>query len=427
MLNKLLNVISEMRKAEEEHIIQILQKKDTFENKLSLEKQKLPYVINLLDEVRPNENAHSRILIRLLQFSENGKYPLLESFLNYLGEPFTGLIFENPVFTTERDRIDARIRDSNRTKSIILENKVHFAVEQEKQIERYVDNEIKSGFNEENIYVLHLSRDGGTASEFSLSSIKRSSLKTRYRDINYRDDILGWLEKIDLNILANNSLNKPLLRSAIVQYINHIEGLFLIRKGEEIMKNEMIEIIKKEFNLFAEKSLSAQLDKVSAYKDYINDLQAYISQIEKEIAFSALQTFGNELCVKTFDNISIERLQPIKKFGVIGSGIIFKPYGWKDKYSIRLEFEGDLCSLFFGIFNSKGDSQEQLSNALHNVFEQKDLAGPPEIWPYWEWVSKESNYEYLVKEIESGALSRTIEIMVNKTIANTLNISDLRS
>ena len=42
-------------------------------------KQRLPYHLNVIDELHINENAHSRILCKLLQYqSENGKYEFLE-------------------------------------------------------------------------------------------------------------------------------------------------------------------------------------------------------------------------------------------------------------------------------------------------------------------------------------------------------------
>jgi predicted PP-loop superfamily ATPase len=51
------------------------------------EKVKLPYHINLIDELHANENAHSRILEKLLkQKTHEGKFELLESFIEYLKE-----------------------------------------------------------------------------------------------------------------------------------------------------------------------------------------------------------------------------------------------------------------------------------------------------------------------------------------------------
>jgi hypothetical protein len=43
--------------------------------------QKLPYHLNVIDELRATENAHSRIQIKLLGYAENGCYTFLQSFL----------------------------------------------------------------------------------------------------------------------------------------------------------------------------------------------------------------------------------------------------------------------------------------------------------------------------------------------------------
>lgn len=50
--------------------------------------QKLPYHLNVIDELRANENAHSRILIKLLGYTENGCYTFLQSFLKSMGSGF---------------------------------------------------------------------------------------------------------------------------------------------------------------------------------------------------------------------------------------------------------------------------------------------------------------------------------------------------
>ena len=60
----------------------------------------LPYSINLLDELHANENAHSRILSKLLQFPEKIQdhtlYPILDLFLKKLEEPFSQLVQHRP-------------------------------------------------------------------------------------------------------------------------------------------------------------------------------------------------------------------------------------------------------------------------------------------------------------------------------------------
>jgi len=81
-------------------LLNILDSLSGFYSVYSEEKVKLPYSINLLDELHANENAHSRILSKLLQFPEKIKdhtlYPILDLFLKKLEEPFSQLVQHRP-------------------------------------------------------------------------------------------------------------------------------------------------------------------------------------------------------------------------------------------------------------------------------------------------------------------------------------------
>ena len=47
-------------------------------------KQALPYSINIIRELHATENANSRILRGLLQYSPDGQYPILHSFIELM-------------------------------------------------------------------------------------------------------------------------------------------------------------------------------------------------------------------------------------------------------------------------------------------------------------------------------------------------------
>ncbi|MDR1554163.1 MAG: PD-(D/E)XK nuclease family protein, partial [Prevotellaceae bacterium] len=95
------------------------------------EKANLPYHINLIDELHADENAHSRILAKLLQYkSAEQKYDILDSFVEYLKEignrqdvDFNKIKIDNPEISQEKERIDLWIKEKNKY-AIILENKV---------------------------------------------------------------------------------------------------------------------------------------------------------------------------------------------------------------------------------------------------------------------------------------------------------------
>lgn len=187
---------------------------------------------NLLDELHANENAHTRILVRLLQIPS-----LLHSFLEYLKDNFNEqATFDIPdkLFPSDvsefSDYIDAKIETKNFC--IIIENKINYAVDQDRQIERYVSS-VKS--QNKDIFVLYLTLDGTKDPDHN--SIGESNVPII--QINYNKHILNWLEhKIAFSV--SDSLQQPFLRSGILQYIDHIKGRLGMRKNDyDILLNDI--------------------------------------------------------------------------------------------------------------------------------------------------------------------------------------------
>lgn len=126
------------------------------------EEKKLPYHINLIDELHADENAHSRILGKLLQqkSAKSTHFEILESFLNFITEnhrikeDFRQITINKPVITQEIGRIDLWIRDEEY--AIIIENKIGWAKDQPNQLERYIKRTKEQDFDEQQIYVLYL-------------------------------------------------------------------------------------------------------------------------------------------------------------------------------------------------------------------------------------------------------------------------------
>ena len=98
--------------------------------------KKLPYHINVIDELHANENANSRILAALLQYNEGGNFTILQSFVDYFLEDQNIEILQ-PTITSENFRIDLLVREQGKY-AIIFENKIHGAVLQKNQLARYI-------------------------------------------------------------------------------------------------------------------------------------------------------------------------------------------------------------------------------------------------------------------------------------------------
>ena len=202
----------------------------------------LPYNINIIDELRANENAHSRIFGKILKYKVNDRHLFLESFLSRMGIECEVI---NPVITVEKDRIDCLIRDDNY--AVIIENKVHNAVDQKNQIDRYFKT-MRDNYNHDpdNIYIIYLTRSGEKeVSELSLSSGLREILGDRFIKCNFREHILQWLE---FDAIPNCQYKDTTLISAIQQYIDHLKGLFYLRESQKDMQDDIKKFLKEKFS-----------------------------------------------------------------------------------------------------------------------------------------------------------------------------------
>ena len=219
-------------------------------NYLELKKHQ-PYHINLIDELHANENAHTRILVKLLQYQKNGSSFVLDSFLRLIEQMMNSeeekkkLSFlvskkersAQPQIIYGENYIDALIIYSDF--AIIIENKIHWAVDQYKQIQRYVEN-VKQKIDAKNIFVLYLTaNENKKASEQSFTLEAKEALEYkneedtgRFVQLTYMSHILPWLED---EVLPSCTIKEEWLISALRQYIDHLKGMFGLRDYDKVI------------------------------------------------------------------------------------------------------------------------------------------------------------------------------------------------
>ena len=205
------------------------------------ERQKLPYNFNLIDELHANENAHTRILLKLLNYNISGEYTILKSFLFMICEHNPNLTFpitsiHKPSVDFNKENIDGLIEEPSKDYAIIIENKINWATDQELQLVRYFNTVKQHGIQDRNIFVIYLTLDGSKkVSSNSLPNSLSDELKNgnRFIEMNYRDDILPWLK---YTILPEIKIKEHLIESGIRQYIDYLEGRLCLRKSEEPIK-----------------------------------------------------------------------------------------------------------------------------------------------------------------------------------------------
>lgn len=393
-----LDFSNELEKQEQENYKDLFLFVSKFQTRYNKEKQKLPYHINVIDELHANENAHSRILERLLkQKTHNGKFEILESFISYLrekgGSHFSKIKIKNPKITQEKERIDLWIRD-NKSYAIIIENKVINANDGEKQIERYIDKTKSYGFIEENIYVLYLpptyEREPEEQSwgDYYDSDIK----KERYLKLSFSNDILFWLKEY---VLPNVRIKDTYLRSAIEQYIDHLEGIFSLRTINKDMNMELHKLIESELNL-SEKEPEQAIDIISEKVEGLNNALSQLQLVREKYCYSCLTEWENRL-KQDFPELRNE----------IHSNIDNKDY---PKVGVRLNYKGTYFSIliefskyykngltpYYGIgrHNASEQKEEIITEFLKRYFSNK-FSDENEWWYFHNDTSYKNGYERL--------------------------------
>lgn len=357
------------------------------------EKSTLPYSINLLDEIHANENAHSRIFRKLLLFTESKKnkpkYPILELFLKYLGHPFDILMQDAPEITAEKMRIDLLVRDKNF--AIIIENKINGAVDQDAQMQRYVECIKEAGTSNEMLYILYLTEQGGSPSESSFSQNDRQYFGNRYQEISYRHTILPFLQD-KLNPWVNDKAESVLvefLRTACHQYIDYLEGRFYMRKGEVKMTESLKNMLKEKMG-FSDDAMKTirKLELISDNRETINRISEYLDELQYEILAERITETKKYWIEKITPVVDFYELND-SVFGKKESKIQFYPRNWNRKYCISIVFDTDYDGLFYGIENieskeSEGEPSDPLFRKIRKLLGESD--GPSNHWLYTKYV-----------------------------------------
>ena len=172
---------------------------------VNAEKKNLPYNINVIDELHANENAHSRILRKLLQYQDSfNRYRILESLIHYISllegkTEFANIKIQAPTITQETERIDLWVRDTKTKYSIIFENKIKGAIDQDNQLARYILKTINQKFDEKNIFIVYLSADEKKPADYSW----------KYEGQNYESKFKNRYVNLSFKFLNISSLNPP--------------------------------------------------------------------------------------------------------------------------------------------------------------------------------------------------------------------------
>ena len=241
---------------------------------------KLPFRYNVLEEVGVNENAHTRLLMRLLEYE-----PARQHFFDYLKKVrgFDSPTMYKPKITSEKHRIDGLIQEEGEY-AIIIENKVCGAVEQGRQLEKYIDKCKKDlGDDLKKVYILYLVNSQGQApSEQTWGKYGPESFGDRYKLLSYAEDIIAWIEKLQKNFEGKTDDESKSLQAGIAQYLDYLKLMFKI---DEYSKK------KKDLTIYVEEELGLKNKTVAKALTFLEQQQESIEDLNLRSEFERLHKY----------------------------------------------------------------------------------------------------------------------------------------
>ena len=284
----------------------VLQLIDDFAECYHRIRQKLPYHINVIDELHVNENANSRILASLLLYEINGEYLLLKSFVEYCLRDWN-IDVSQPHVSSEEMRIDLLVKEKGKY-AIIFENKIYEAILQKNQIARYIQKLRQEGYKDEQIYVVFLPPyyyepnicswhepkqccNSCECEECSINSAPKlkEEFRERFKVVTFRDNIISWLKE---DVIPNCKQKEVFLYTAAIQYLDYLEGYFDIRTINKKMNMELEQFLTERFHMndiSAEEKLKKLEEKTKEINSLLNQINAFKDSIRKELAIADVE------------------------------------------------------------------------------------------------------------------------------------------
>ena len=426
-------------------ILDDLQLIDDFTKRYRLIKQKLPYHINVIDELHVNENANSRILASLLLYEINGNYSLLKSFIEYCLRDWN-IDVSQPEVTSEQMRIDLLVKEKGKY-AIIFENKLYEAILQKNQIARYIQKLRQEGYKEEQIYIVFLPPyyyepnicswhepkqccDSCGSVECSINSAPKLKeiFRERFKVVTFRENIISWLK---YKVIPNCNQKEVFLYSAAMQYLDYLEGFFDIRTINKKMNMELEQFFTEKFNLndiSVEERLKILEEKTEEITRLLNQMNAFKESIRKELTIADREKWKpyvdkiREILPSIKDGLQLEA--DCDFFDSTNSSHFYITFHKKDWQQLSIVIEkygigdpdkkiGDEVFVYVG---KRGEQpvDEKFFNLQKRIFKEYRWKGSP----YgWEYVKYHKNLDSLISDIDSGEFKDYIRKIVKNILS----------
>ena len=328
----------------------------------------LPFFYNILEEVRVNENAHTRLLMRLLQYE-----PARTDFFKYLeGKGFASLTMSKPKITAEKYRIDGLIQEEGEY-AIIIENKVCGAVDQEGQLGRYINECVGLGYTEKQIYILYLvDRPGTEPSLQTWGEYKEEDFGNRYLQLSYAGDIINWLDELLAKVQVDSAKKSNSLQAGIAQYLDYLRLMFKIDEYTK-MKTKLTQYVEGELELTARFSSSSE-NAVAFLKEQQQFVADLSSELGRLLKYYQIKDWGEKIKVRS----KPEQGKPIKLFISTEVGASYPKVGMhyqvkikeEDSFVVLIEFDIEKSCVYVGLGCHQEAGELRISD-LQNKFDSE--------------------------------------------------------
>ena len=305
-------------------------------NLISNSENKPKYQLNLLDEIGVNEPMTSRIISIILKYRNKNNHVLCRSFIEHFLVPYGFDIkwFSTPEISAERDNIDICIQEKGKY-AVIIENKLKGAVFQRNQLARYIAKMRKAGYSDDRIFIVILPNtvDRGFCNGIRKSvwrlpeDWEKPNQERRCADFDdvcckcdvpedfYDEKICRGCDKklkeifsvrnitLSINFLAwlkDDCLNFNLvpeeeyvLRSAIVQFADFLDGIYNNRLNDKLLK-EMEDFLREKL-LKQGESKQEQWKKLEKTKKNADELTKGLESLMKEFKKECIEDWKRKL------------------------------------------------------------------------------------------------------------------------------------
>lgn len=220
------------------------------------------------------ENFHSDIIAIFLDPAERHmqQNAFLNLFLEYLISQGSELDKDDYILcevTREKGRIDVWIKDNTSKKSIIIENKINNAEDQENQLENYFNYAKNEGFEVDSI--VYLTLDGNKNAPLTdIEELNEKIINVSAFTNNQNDLSSGWLQK------CYEKSNDEDNRSFIFQYQKLLKHLSQMGMDKKI-KEDFYSVINDENGFEKSKAIAELINNLEEYR-----AELFISRINND-------------------------------------------------------------------------------------------------------------------------------------------------